>query len=120
MLERDWSRHVLALATRGGWQLRYHTHDSRHNSHGTVPGFPDWLFAHERKRVMLVAELKGDTGHGVKGATTEQDRWLMMFALAGIPAYVWTPADEAEVVDVLLGQRARRDRDMIRRRLQSG
>lgn len=119
MIEHEWSRHVLKVARRGGWELRYHTHDSRHNSWGTVPGFPDWLFGHERKQLMIVTELKGDTSHGKRGPTPEQDRWLLMFAIVGIPAYWWTPADEDEMVDVFLGQRARRDRDALRRRLQS-
>lgn len=107
--EREWGRTVYRYAIAGGWSLRYHTHDSRHNSHGTVPGFPDWVLGHERKGLMIVVELKSDEGK----TRPDQDAWLELWMRAGVPAYVWRPVDEPEVLDVLVGTRARKDRDQL-------
>jgi hypothetical protein len=62
---------------------------------GSGVGFPDVLFL--RGAVLLVAELKV----GKNKLTHEQGGWLNAFRLAGIPAYLWTPADWPQIERVL-------------------
>jgi hypothetical protein len=59
---------VLELAERLGYELRYHTHDSRRSE----AGFPDLVLVRPRDHRLVFLELKA----GKKQATEAQLRWL--------------------------------------------
>jgi hypothetical protein len=94
--EREFQRDVLALAKANGWR-RAHFAPARVTRRGVEKyetpvrgdgrGFPDLILL--RDGVMLVAELKTDTGR----TTKEQEAWLRAFREAGIAASVWRPRD---------------------------
>jgi hypothetical protein len=88
--EKDFQAAVLRLAKRNGW-LAYHTHDSRKSA----AGFPDLTLV--RSGRILFAELKTTSGK----TTADQDTWLEEIRSATVPAYLWRPADWAEIEKVL-------------------
>jgi len=59
---------VLGLAERLGYELRYHTHDSRRSE----PGFPDLALVRPRDHRLVFLELKT----GRKQPTVHQRWWL--------------------------------------------
>lgn len=94
--EDDFLDDVMKLATSRGWLCvhfraamnrrgKWATHGK-----GDVEGWPDVLFVRSR---LFVAELK----FGKNKTTKEQDKWLAAFRAAGIEAFVWWPADWAEI-----------------------
>lgn len=56
MLEETLQDHVLRLAGLRGWELAYHTHDSRRSA----SGFPDLVLASESRGRVLYMELKAE------------------------------------------------------------
>lgn len=79
--EAEFQSRVRTVFVAHGWDF-YHTRDSR----GSDDGFPDCVIA--RPGRLFVAELKVKTD-----PTPDQLRWLALFQSAGIPAYLWRPAD---------------------------
>lgn len=59
---------VLELAERLGYELRYHTHDSRRSE----PGFPDLTLVRPRDHRLVFLELKA----GRKQPTVRQRWWI--------------------------------------------
>lgn len=90
-LEKPWQDDVLKLAAYGGWELRYHTFDSRRST----AGFPDLVLV--RVPEILYVELKTDKGR----LTKEQRAWLDALGACGQECYVWRPRDLEEVVERL-------------------
>ena len=90
LTEKRFMAQVVEYARLAGW-LVYHTHDSRRS----CAGFPDLLLV--RGATILAAELKV----GTKRPTAEQQAWLEALEAAGVPAYLWRPADWPEIERVL-------------------
>ena len=76
---------VLGLARELGWELGYHTHDSRRSQ----PGFPDLVLLSTARRRLVMAELKTTRGR----VSPAQQAWLVGLGAAGIERHVWRPAD---------------------------
>lgn len=93
LAERPFQDWVVNLARTRKWTLRYHTHDSRRSE----PGFPDWVFVHERVGSIVFAELKGWN----TPIEPEQQRWIDALAAMGLPAFIWRPKDAQAVLDTL-------------------
>lgn len=110
MSEKALTDRVMQFARWHDW-LAYHTWRSVHSP----AGFPDCVFVrpatysvgavghgsgchcqHYAPR-LIVAELKSSRGK----TTPEQDAWLAALRAAGVPCYVWTPADWAQIEEVL-------------------
>lgn len=89
--EKAWQTQVVEILQRFGWDV-YHTFDSRRSD----PGFPDLVAIHRRSGDLLVAELKRET----ESPTPPQLKWLALFELAEVDAYVWRPRD----VDVVIAR----------------
>lgn len=102
--EAAWQMVVENLAGFGGWDLGYHTHDSRRSQ----KGWPDEVWVREETDLwlpeLLVAELKGETTR----VNPEQLRWLAALRSCGIEAYLWRPSDKPAVEERLLRQRIAR------------
>jgi len=95
--EKAWQADIVDTATRLGWQLRYHTFDSRRST----PGFPDLVLC--RAPRLIFAELKSDNGR----VTPDQWQWIDELGSCGPPeAYVWRP-EIRDTVDRILAGRAR-------------
>jgi len=85
MLEREFQAVVVEVAQLHGFELAYHTHDSRRSA----PGFPDLVLVSSRHGRVLFRELKTDTGRVSK----DQVKWLTGLVAGGADAGVWRPAD---------------------------
>jgi len=94
--EKDWQSLIVARAKELGWELIYHTYDSRKS----VKGFPDLFLVHEQWGKAVVFECKVRPNV----ATPEQIRWINGMYAAGIPAYIVYPADEPKVMAILRGE----------------
>lgn len=84
-LEEDFQNQVLALAGPLGWELTYHTHDSR-RSNG---GFPDLVMASERRGRVVFLELKAE---GEK-PPADQIRWAETLTACGQEHHFLWPSD---------------------------
>lgn len=89
MSEREFQSAVIAAAEDHGWWC-YHVYNAKRSK----AGWPDLVMLRDR---LIVAELKVPPNV----PTAAQLNCLERFRRAGIPAYVWTPADLAEIVQVL-------------------
>jgi hypothetical protein len=95
--EAEFQQVVVDMAAYCGWQLIYHTHDSRHSA----AGFPDLVML--RGTRMVVAELKSQKGK----LTAAQMNWyggMIQVADASngaVQAYVWRPSDLDDIEKVL-------------------
>lgn len=96
--EREFQGMVLELAGRLGWELAYHTHDSRRSA----PGFPDLVLVSSRLGRTLFRELKTDKGR----VSPAQETWIHGLTAGGSDAGVWRPADlvSGRVIAELRGQ----------------
>lgn len=92
MSEREFQGIVLELAQLHGFELAYHTHDSRRSA----PGFPDLVLVSSRRGRVLFRELKTDVGR----ISPQQRAWLTGLTAGGADAGVWRPADLASGVVV--------------------
>jgi len=97
MLERDLQAKVLRIARDLGYELTYHTHDSRRSN----PGFPDLVLLSLRRGRVLYRELKTERGR----VSPDQQRWLVALREVGCDAGVWRPTDllDGTVVRELTG-----------------
>lgn len=92
--EKAFQADVVKFAKRCGWEDVYHTFNSKKSS----PGFPDLVCGRTvRPPFVIVAELK--VGDNVP--TSDQERWLNYFRLAGVPTFVWCPKDWPVIERVL-------------------
>lgn len=91
--ETAFQTQVLDLANTFGWDLAYHTHDSRRSP----SGFPDLVLVRLRDRRVLWAELKTEKGV----ATPQQVCWGEALLHCGAEYYCWRPSDRAEIERVL-------------------
>lgn len=85
MSEREFQSIVVELAQLHGYELAYHTHDSRRST----PGFPDLVLVSTRRARVLFRELKTDKGR----VSPDQHTWIDGLTAAGADAGVWRPAD---------------------------
>src|SRR5262245_31539583 len=100
MTEREFQRQVIELAKLCGFRVAHFrpartARGWRTPVEGDGAGFPDLVLL--RGAVLLVAELKSDTGT----LTPAQSGWLSAFAEAGVLAYVWAPRDWEHIKRVL-------------------
>ncbi|MBC9717865.1 VRR-NUC domain-containing protein [Streptomyces sp. TRM66268-LWL] len=91
--EEQWRRQVREIATRYGWQLQYHTADSRRSD----AGWPDEVFGHADQRRTLFVEFKTDSGR-IRPA---QRVWLTHLSDSGFEVALWRPCDLHTVLRVL-------------------
>lgn len=99
MTEDALDRFALDAAKTGGWDLAYHTHRSQYSP----AGFPDRVFIHTERGLVVVAELKGYDARGRLGLPSpEQLDWLAGWRAAGVPAFLWVPDDTGLIADVLM------------------
>ncbi len=98
MTEAQLQSTVLQLAQLHGYNLRYHTHDSRRSQ----PGFPDLVLVSVARGRVLFRELKSDAGK----LTPEQALWLGGMKAVGLDAEVWRPQDigTGRIVNELRGK----------------
>lgn len=85
MSEKNFQTRVIQLAKFHGWELVYHTHDSRRS----VPGFPDLVLVSSRRGRVMFRELKASKGR----VSPEQREWLAALGVAGQDVGIWKPAD---------------------------
>ena len=91
--ERDFQRQVIELAETMGWELIYHTHDSRRSREG----FPDLIMVRDGR--LLALELKTETGR----ATPEQKAWIdAMQQVTDVRAAIVRPRDLQALADDVL------------------
>ena len=90
MSEEDLSRNVARLSAVFGWDVRYHTHDSRRSA----SGFPDWVFARSRDGRLLFVELKTETGALSAAQRLVIDTLEAVAQATGaVGVHVWRPRD---------------------------
>lgn len=95
--EKEFLGSVKQEAWIRGWELQYHTWNSKYSDEG----FPDLVLVRVSPappRVIYV-EVKSEKG----GLSAEQWEWLKSLQEAGQEAYLWRPSDEREVSRVLGG-----------------
>lgn len=85
MSEREFQGIVMEVALLHGYELAYHTHDSRRSA----PGFPDLVLVSQKRGRVLFRELKTDKGR----VSPAQRVWIDGLTAAGADAGVWRPAD---------------------------
>lgn len=85
MTEKNLQSAIIKLAGFHGYEVRYHTKDSR----GSQAGFPDLVLASKVRGRLLFRELKSDTGR----MRPEQVVTLEVLAACGADTGVWRPAD---------------------------
>ena len=90
--EKAFQQSVIGLAHDYGFELVYHTHDSRRS----VPGFPDLVIVGHGR--CIFAELKTERGR----LSEAQKEWLASLEeCAGVESFVWKPSDWDEIHAVL-------------------
>lgn len=95
--EAQFQTQVEQLAAFYGWDLVYHTHDSR-RSH---KGWPDLVLC--RPPEIIFAELKGAKTR----VSPEQRAWLDALTACGLEAHLWRPGDFEALHERLARGRAR-------------
>lgn len=83
--EKKLQEQVIILARALGWELIYHTYDSRRSE----PGFPDLVLVHPARGRILFRELKSSRGT----VSADQRRWIAGLAACGSDIAVWRPSD---------------------------
>ncbi|WP_367132981.1 MULTISPECIES: VRR-NUC domain-containing protein [Streptomyces] len=91
--EEQFRRHVRKLAAMRGWDLAYHTHNSRRSD----AGWPDEVYGHPKAQRTLFVELKSDIGR-IRPAQAE---WLRHLAACGLEVALWRPRDLALITATL-------------------
>jgi hypothetical protein len=95
--EAEFTRQVIQLAGLRGWRSAHFRPGLtkggqwRTAVQGHGKGFPDLVLVKPGR--VVVAELKV----GRNAPTPEQREWLAAFAAAGVPAFVWTPGQWADI-----------------------
>jgi non-ribosomal peptide synthetase component F len=103
--EAEFTRAVIQYAQLQGWLAAHFLPAMNRRGQwrtavqGDGKGFPDLLLVSQRLRMhpVVAAELKV----GRRKPTADQERWLRSFRNAGVPAYVWTPADWSQIEEAL-------------------
>lgn len=98
--EKDWQRRVIDLAKLLGFRIYHHRPARVGNRVVTAlegdAGLPDLLLCKPPR--LIFAELKV----GRNKPSDNQEEWLRQLgACRGVEAYVWTPPDWDEVVEIL-------------------
>jgi hypothetical protein len=83
--EKQFQQTVVTYAKYAGWDLVYHTHDSRRSE----AGFPDLVMVRAADKRVIYRELKTETGK----LTRAQKAWIDTLQAAGADADVWRPRD---------------------------
>lgn len=107
--EKEFTGFVTSVAHAGGWRRQAHFADSRKQirtkdgrlilvGDNQAKGWPDWVFVHEGRGLILFAELKASDGV----LEPEQKEWLNALRLCGLAAYAWWPKDRDEITEVFL------------------
>lgn len=81
--EAHFQTQVVNLAALYGWNLRYHTYDSRRSA----PGFPDLVLV--RPPEILFWEVKSESGR----IRPEQKEWIAALTACGLEAAILRPSD---------------------------
>lgn len=99
LTEDQFQQQVIELAQLHGYDLCYHTHDSRRSE----PGFPDLVLISNRRERALFRELKTEKGKVSK----DQLIWITSMQLVGLNAGVWRPSDltNGHIIADLRGKR---------------
>jgi len=93
MSEEQFRRKVRQIAKLYGWDMQYHTHNSRRSD----AGWPDEGIAHTEHKRILFIELKTDKGR----VTAAQKMWIDALQGIGMEAAIWRPKDIDLIVEVL-------------------
>lgn len=96
--EKDFTSRVRVEAESAGWQLVYHTWNSRHSA----AGFPDLVMVKGKR--LIFAELKMNLPRKPKGKlSSHQEEWLEGLAqVPGVEVYTWWYPDNVdEILEVL-------------------
>lgn len=96
--ETQFQRAVTDLALVCGWRW-YHTYDSRRSREG----YPDLTLWHPRRGVILLAELKRDTGQLTRAQANVLRELECVTTWGG--AHLWRPSDWPEIERILRGER---------------
>lgn len=92
--EAEFQDSVLELAHKLGWELTYHTYDSRRSTEG----FPDLVLCRPRDERLVIAELKRIDGR----VTPAQRAWLDALGAARYKdVRVWRPTDWDDIQRLL-------------------
>jgi hypothetical protein len=110
--EAQFSGLVVEVARLGGWELRFHTFNSKRSAHG----FPDWVFLKSNPPRLLFVELKREGGK----LSPKQIAWLdalndivdaldevLLARFRYVDVRVWRPSDWDEIVETLTGRKQR-------------
>ncbi len=101
--EEEFQQQVIDMAHLYGWKIAHFRPGMNRRGQwqtavsGDGAGFPDNFLVRRATRHSLVAELKIPPNP----LTEKQNEWLDDCEICGIPAYVWTPDDWAEIESVL-------------------
>lgn len=101
--ESEFQRAVLLAAYHNQWKAAHFSRARMPSMRWATPvaadgaGFPDLVLIHPGAGRLIVAELKSAGGR----PTPAQVAWLEWFRAAGVPAYLWRPADWPAIVAVL-------------------
>lgn len=94
MLEADFQSHCVLVASQLGWDLAYHTHDSRRSN----VGFPDLVLARTRDKRVLYLELKAMG----KEPESEQLQWAEVLTACGQEHHFLWPNDRRGKLEEIL------------------
>ncbi len=93
MLEREWQKQIVAVATRIGW-YSYHPHLSKWSARG----WPDLSLLHGQRHRALWIEVKDDDGN----LSTEQVKVIDLMLASGLEVHVCRPHHGLDHVAQLL------------------
>jgi hypothetical protein len=100
VLEEELLEGVTGALTAGAWRW-HHVRRSDLALQQGQSGFPDIFALHPERRLVFVAELKGDGGR----MGSLQVDWLAAFEACGIEAGIVTPSTYDATVEHLVGDR---------------
>lgn len=93
MKEEQFRQQVRGIARTYGWDLQYHTHDSRRSD----AGWPDEVLINTKRGRIIFVELKNEKGK----VTPTQQKWIHALQACGLEADVWRPQDMHRIIATL-------------------
>lgn len=99
--EKPFQAWVVARARDAGWDIIYHTYDSRKST----PGFPDLHLVKMSPPRIIYAELKKQNGKVAPSQKSCLDVLATVAdSLEGVEVYLWRPADRETILEILEGE----------------
>ncbi len=92
--ERDLQRNIEREAMKFGWELTYHTYDSRRSKEG----FPDLVMV--RPPRVIFAELKSDDKQAK--LSDPQKEWAEALLQCPVEYYLWRPENLEAIMQALM------------------